>query len=183
MISMVICQQNISIISKPWWARMQIMVNWNIWVKAIITILWWSPWKDFIFKWWKSKISLQPLIVQTMVSGGRFHSQLESLSLSRGLTSGTITYMSNASIIEKFEQSWMVKSPLKHAHREHSKTVSRCYFPWSLNLSENHLVGPIPVGNQFNTFANVSYFGNLGLCGFPLTRICDNVEGRQPCHH
>ncbi|KAL0009196.1 hypothetical protein SO802_010698 [Lithocarpus litseifolius] len=54
-----------------------------------------------------------------------------------------------------------------------------------LNLSENRLVGPIPVGNQFNTFANVSYFGNLGLglCGFPLTRICDNVEGQQPCHH
>ena len=52
-----------------------------------------------------------------------------------------------------------------------------------LNLSENHLVGMIPLGNQFNTFENVSYLGNLGLCGFPLTRICDNVEGRQPCHH
>ena len=52
-----------------------------------------------------------------------------------------------------------------------------------LNLSENRLVGPIPLGNQFDTFANVSYFGNLGLCGFPLTRLCDNVEGQQPCHH
>ncbi|XP_050279291.1 receptor-like protein 7 isoform X2 [Quercus robur] len=49
-----------------------------------------------------------------------------------------------------------------------------------LNLSENHLVGMIPRGNQFNTFENVSYFGNLGLCGFPLTRTCDNVEGQLP---
>ena len=49
-----------------------------------------------------------------------------------------------------------------------------------LNLSENCLVGPIPVGNQFNTFANVSYFGNLGLYGFQLTRTCDDVEGQQP---
>ena len=43
-------------------------------------------------------------------------------------------------------------------------------------------MGPIPVGNQFNTFANVSYFGNLGLGlrGFPLTRTCDNVDEQQP---
>ena len=93
--------------------------------------------------------------------------------------------MSNASITRKFEQSWMVRSLLKHAQREHTKTISRYYFTWSLNLSENRLVGPIPVGTQFNTFANVSYFGNLGLGlrGFPLTRLCDNVEGQQPCHH
>ena len=49
-----------------------------------------------------------------------------------------------------------------------------------LNLSENCLVGMIPQGNQFNTFENVSYLGNLGLCGFPLTRTCDNVDGQQP---
>ena len=49
-----------------------------------------------------------------------------------------------------------------------------------LNLSENHLEGMIPQGNQFNTFENVSYLGNLGLCGFPLTRTCDNVDEQQP---
>ncbi|KAL4598226.1 hypothetical protein ACB092_11G045600 [Castanea dentata] len=47
-----------------------------------------------------------------------------------------------------------------------------------LNLSENRLVGMIPRGNQFNTFENVSYLGNLGLCGFPLTKTCDNVDGQ-----
>ncbi|XP_031273145.1 receptor-like protein 54 [Pistacia vera] len=41
-----------------------------------------------------------------------------------------------------------------------------------LNLSHNHLTGPIPQNNQFNTFPNNSYSGNLGLCGFPLSKKC-----------
>ena len=49
-----------------------------------------------------------------------------------------------------------------------------------LNLSKNHLVGLIPQGKQFNTFTNASYSGNLGLCGFPLTKTCGNDEGQQP---
>ncbi|KAL4598223.1 hypothetical protein ACB092_11G045300 [Castanea dentata] len=49
-----------------------------------------------------------------------------------------------------------------------------------LNLLENRLVGMIPQGNQFNTFENVSYLGNLGLCGFLLTKTCVNVDGQQP---
>ena len=46
--------------------------------------------KGFYIEMVKSKISLQPLIAQTIVSEGRFPRQLESLSLSRGLTSRTI---------------------------------------------------------------------------------------------
>ncbi|KAM4080575.1 hypothetical protein ACJW30_11G027800 [Castanea mollissima] len=49
-----------------------------------------------------------------------------------------------------------------------------------LNLSENHLFGHIPQGKQFNTFMNDSYYGNLGLCGFPMTKACGNDEGQQP---
>lgn len=41
-----------------------------------------------------------------------------------------------------------------------------------LNLSHNHLEGPITTGRQFNTFQSDSYEGNLGLCGFPLSKIC-----------
>ncbi|CAL5328355.1 unnamed protein product [Camellia sinensis] len=41
-----------------------------------------------------------------------------------------------------------------------------------LNLSQNHLEGRIPQGNQFNTFQNNSYDGNLALCGFPLSNKC-----------
>ncbi|XP_075644628.1 receptor-like protein Cf-9 isoform X2 [Castanea sativa] len=49
-----------------------------------------------------------------------------------------------------------------------------------LNLSKNHLFGHIPQGKQFNTFMNDSYYGNLGLCGFPMTKVCGNDEGQQP---
>ncbi|KAL3530195.1 hypothetical protein ACH5RR_009517 [Cinchona calisaya] len=49
-----------------------------------------------------------------------------------------------------------------------------------LNLSQNHLTGRIPEGNQFHTFGNDSYSGNLALCGFPLTKICGDSEASQP---
>ncbi|KAH9788929.1 Receptor-like protein 6 [Citrus sinensis] len=44
----------------------------------------------------------------------------------------------------------------------------------SLNLSYNQLWGRIPRGNQFNTFDNNSYIGNIHLCGEPLTVTCSN---------
>ncbi|XVF78895.1 hypothetical protein PTKIN_Ptkin14bG0174500 [Pterospermum kingtungense] len=46
----------------------------------------------------------------------------------------------------------------------------------ALNLSQNQLVGQIPQGKQFNTFLNDSYEGNLGLCGFPLSKRCGPDE-------
>ncbi|CAL1393579.1 unnamed protein product [Linum trigynum] len=42
------------------------------------------------------------------------------------------------------------------------------------NVSCNQLVGAIPRGNQFGTFLNDSYGGNVGLCGTPLSRMCAN---------
>ncbi|KAJ9183023.1 hypothetical protein P3X46_006943 [Hevea brasiliensis] len=48
-----------------------------------------------------------------------------------------------------------------------------------LNLSYNQLNGTIPQGNQFNTFSNDSYIGNIGLCGFPLSKKCNNGEAPQ----
>ena len=50
----------------------------------------------------------------------------------------------------------------------------------TLKLSENHLFGPIPHGTQFNTFGIDSFFGNLALCGFPLTNICRDDESSTP---
>ncbi|GKV14911.1 hypothetical protein SLEP1_g25713 [Rubroshorea leprosula] len=47
-----------------------------------------------------------------------------------------------------------------------------------LNLSHDELVGHILEGKQFNTFSNDSYVGNSGLCGFPLTKKCE--EPRPP---
>ncbi|XP_057790763.1 receptor-like protein 9DC3 [Salvia miltiorrhiza] len=48
-----------------------------------------------------------------------------------------------------------------------------------LNLSMNDLVGKIPQSTQFSTFENDSYVGNLGLCGFPLTRKCNEENGQR----
>ncbi|KAL7193367.1 hypothetical protein ACSBR2_025056 [Camellia fascicularis] len=48
-----------------------------------------------------------------------------------------------------------------------------------LNLSQNQLIGPIPQGNQFGTFLNDSYVGNLALCGPPLLNTC-NPRTPQP---
>ncbi|CAL5431251.1 unnamed protein product [Camellia sinensis] len=45
-----------------------------------------------------------------------------------------------------------------------------------LNFSQNNLTGLIPRGLQFETFSNTSYEGNLGLCGFPLSKNCGNVQ-------
>ncbi|GMN49682.1 hypothetical protein TIFTF001_018838 [Ficus carica] len=48
-----------------------------------------------------------------------------------------------------------------------------------LNLSNNELTGPIPRGKQYDTFNNDSYSGNLGLCGLPLSKPCNNHEAQQ----
>ncbi|KAL7221794.1 hypothetical protein ACSBR1_023690 [Camellia fascicularis] len=48
-----------------------------------------------------------------------------------------------------------------------------------LNLSQNQLIGPIPQDNQFGTFLNDSYIGNLALCGPPLLNTC-NPRTPQP---
>ena len=49
-----------------------------------------------------------------------------------------------------------------------------------LNLSQNHLIGFIPQGSQFQTFGNDSYYGNPGLCGFPLSKRCTTDEIPYP---
>ncbi|XP_062011867.1 receptor-like protein 9DC3 [Rosa rugosa] len=49
-----------------------------------------------------------------------------------------------------------------------------------LNLSGNQLVGPIPRGKQFETFEKDSYSGNLGSCGYPLSKTCINDEAPPP---
>ncbi|XP_031276225.1 uncharacterized protein LOC116134697 [Pistacia vera] len=48
-----------------------------------------------------------------------------------------------------------------------------------LNLSYNRFVGYIPQGNQFDTFQNDSYIGNLEFCGSPLSKKCGNDSEAQ----
>ena len=49
-----------------------------------------------------------------------------------------------------------------------------------LNLSQNQLIGPIPQGGQFRTFQSSSFEGNLGLCGSPLLKKCENDDTPTP---
>ncbi|XP_047944430.1 receptor-like protein 9DC3 [Salvia hispanica] len=57
--------------------------------------------------------------------------------------------------------------------------LTRLTFLAKLNLSTNNLVGQIPQSNQFSTFENDSYMGNLGLYGVPLTRKCKEDDGKS----
>ena len=41
-----------------------------------------------------------------------------------------------------------------------------------VDFSYNQLEGHIPLGNQFNTFSNDSYMGNIKLCDLPLSKKC-----------
>ncbi|KAJ1274740.1 hypothetical protein BS78_05G084400 [Paspalum vaginatum] len=45
-----------------------------------------------------------------------------------------------------------------------------------LNLSYNELVGRIPDSPHFLTFTNLSFLGNIGLCGFQVSRPCSNTK-------
>ncbi|XP_030936660.1 putative receptor like protein 25 [Quercus lobata] len=45
-----------------------------------------------------------------------------------------------------------------------------------LNVSYKNLTGPIPQGKQFLTFQNNSFYGNVELCGSPLSKRCANSK-------
>ncbi|KAE8701910.1 hypothetical protein F3Y22_tig00110503pilonHSYRG00032 [Hibiscus syriacus] len=56
--------------------------------------------------------------------------------------------------------------------------TTKLTFPEVLNLSQNDLVGPIPHGNQFDTFDNDSYGGNLRLWFTIIQAVQQPWEGR-----
>lgn len=52
-----------------------------------------------------------------------------------------------------------------------------------LNLSYNKLIGAIPLGSpHFQTFSNLSFVGNIGLCGPPMSSQCDNSAPNAVLH-
>ncbi|KAF8663016.1 hypothetical protein HU200_055605 [Digitaria exilis] len=45
-----------------------------------------------------------------------------------------------------------------------------------LNLSNNKLEGRIPESPHFSTFSNLSFLGNIGLCGLEVSKACNNMS-------
>ncbi|GJN31689.1 hypothetical protein PR202_gb20115 [Eleusine coracana subsp. coracana] len=45
----------------------------------------------------------------------------------------------------------------------------------TLNLSYNKLEGRIPESPHFLTFGNLSFLGNIGLCGLQASKACNNI--------
>jgi hypothetical protein len=51
-----------------------------------------------------------------------------------------------------------------------------------LNLSYNQLQGRIPESSHFLTFSDLSFLGNIGLCGFQVSKACNNMTPDMVLH-
>ncbi|CAO2206865.1 unnamed protein product [Urochloa humidicola] len=92
---------------------------------------------------------------------------LKQLNLSRNsFTGGIPPQIANMLQLESLDLSYNQLSG------EIPPAMSLMSFLEMLNLSYNHLSGLIPQSSQFLTFPD-SFLGNDGLCGKPLTRLCD----------
>ncbi|XP_038680905.1 receptor-like protein 7 [Tripterygium wilfordii] len=97
------------------------------------------------------------------------------LNLSNNHLSGHIpSAIENLTVLESLDfSSNMLSGKIPHE-------LSHLTFLSFLNVSCNQLIGPIPQGKQFATFENNSYKDNLGLCGFPLSKLCGNAGELPP---
>ncbi|XBH60723.1 hypothetical protein VPH35_115275 [Triticum aestivum] len=78
--------------------------------------------------------------------------------------------LSNLSQLESLDLSWnRISGEIPQV------LTSLTSLAW-LNLSYNNLVGRIPQGNQFLSFPNSSFEGNVGLCGGPLSKQCETTD-------
>ncbi|KAK8593825.1 hypothetical protein V6N13_042608 [Hibiscus sabdariffa] len=91
------------------------------------------------------------------------------LNLSRNHITGDI-----AETISKLHQLSSLDLSRNNLTGEIPSGLSSLSFLAYLNLSNNHLSGAIPYTRQLTTFEALSFEGNPGLCGDPLTIKCGN---------
>lgn len=107
-------------------------------------------------------------------SVGRLTS-LHGLNMSYNNFTGQIpSQLSKLSQLESLDLSWNQLS------EEIPQELSSLTYLVLVNVSYNNLTGRIPQGNQFSTFSNSSFEGNIGLCGVPLSKQCDAPASLAP---
>ncbi|KAF3438359.1 hypothetical protein FNV43_RR21121 [Rhamnella rubrinervis] len=130
-------------------------------------------------------IRVLSILVSIDLSNNRFHGEIPTtigalgalvvLNLSsNGFTGYIPSSMSNLTELESLDVSDNKLSG------EIPRQLNSLTFLGYLNMSENEFVGPIPQGGQIANFPDSSFLGNLGLCGRPLSKMCETALSPTP---
>ncbi|KAF3438366.1 hypothetical protein FNV43_RR21128 [Rhamnella rubrinervis] len=125
------------------------------------------------------------IFVSIDLSNNRFYGEIPTtigglgalvvLNLSSNSFTGHIpSSMTNLTALESLDVS---KNKLSG---EIPQQLNSLTFLGYLNMSENEFVGPIPQGGQIGNFPSSSFLGNLGLCGRPLSKMCETSLSPTP---
>ncbi|GJS65879.1 receptor-like protein 12 [Tanacetum coccineum] len=100
---------------------------------------------------------------------------LKLLNLSHNALTGPIPQS-----IGKLESLESLGISVNKLSRRIPTEIASLSFLSSLNLSYNQLTERIPRGSQFQTFTELTFKGNQGLCGIPLSKTCGNDTSEIP---
>ncbi|TVU17443.1 hypothetical protein EJB05_33481, partial [Eragrostis curvula] len=97
--------------------------------------------------------------------------QLSELNMSHNALTGHIpSHLGALNQLESLDLS------SNYLSREIPRELASLHFLSTLNLSYNKLVGRIPESPQFLTYSNLSFLGNIGLCGLQVSVRCNNTD-------